>query len=534
MERFHGFWRSPDSKHIAFTEVDEKHIPVFRIIHQAKEELNKSAMDEIVYPFTGKENAYIKLAVVNIESLQTSWMDLGENHDVYLARVNWFNNSILTAQVENREQTEVNVLKFDIITGQQTLVLQETSTIWINLHSMFSPLDTNNKQDSFIWASERSGFRHLYLYNINGNLIRPITEGNFVVEEFLGINKEQGSVFVITTEKHATQRHLYEYSIKENKKRLITSEEGTHKIIINHQSTTFIDTFSSLTVPPTISMHSLADNTNLLSIFINNDPRINKFDLESPEIIDLPLPDQTILHAAIYIPNEEVFGPGPYPTIVNVYGGPHPQLVVNEWALTANLRTQNLVKNGYLVFIIDNRGSGHRGLQFERVLKGQFGKYEVEDQVFGVEWLISQSLADKNRIGITGWSYGGYMTLMCLSKASHIYKAGFAGAPTNDWRDYDTYYTEKYLGTPQKNSAGYEKSSAMNNIQGMKGKLMIAHGLIDENVHFRHTAKLINKLIELKKNYSLILFPNGRHSIRKKEERIYLEEKLFAFFVNSL
>ena len=208
--------------------------------------------------------------------------------------------------------------------------------------------------------------------------------------------------------------------------------------------------------------------------------------------------------------------------------------MVNEWTLIANLRIQNFVKNGYLVFIIDNRGSGHRGLQFEGVLKGQFGKYEVEDQVFGVEWLISQGLADKNRIGITGWSYGGYMTLMCLSKAPNIYKAGFAGAPTNDMRDYDTHYTERYLGTPNGNAEGFEKSCAMNNLQGMKGKLMIAHGLIDENVHFRHTAKLINKLTELQKNYSLILFPNGRHSIRKKEDRIYLEEKLFDFFVNSL
>ena len=280
-------------------------------------------------------------------------------------------------------------------------------------------------------------------------------------------------------------------------------------------------------------VRKILDKSDIFSVFAERDPKIDEFELRPPQIVKLQLPDKTFLYGAIYKPNED-FGQGPYPTIVKVYGGPHPQMVTNNWIMTSDLRTQNLVKHGFLVFILDNRGSGHRGLKFESVLKGQFGKYEVDDQIFGIEWLINQGLADKDRIGITGWSFGGYMSLMCLSKAPHIYKAAFAGAPTIDMRDYDTHYTERYLGNPEKNKEGYDKTSVINNVIEMTGKLMLAHGLIDENVHFRHTAKLINKLIEVDKNYSLILFPNGRHSIRKKEDRIYLEHKILEFFDYSL
>ena len=528
MGRTHGFWWSPDSQYIAFTEVNECHIPVFRIVHQAQEEPNK-AVDEISYPFAGKENAYIKLAVVNINDLQTIWMDLGENLDIYLARVNWFSDTILTAQIENREQTILDLVKFDIVNGNSTLILQEQSDNWINLHNLLTVFDSQK----LIWASERTGFRHLYLYDIQGNLLKEITKGDFLVEEIVKLNKEKGLIYVITTAKNPTQRHLYEFSMDDGTTRQISQEEGTHSITIDKQTNIYIDIFSSIANPPNIMVRRVSDNSVIFSVFNDIDPKIDEFDLKPPEIIELQLPDRTILYGAIYKPNEN-FGQGPYPTVIKVYGGPHPQMVSNNWTMTSDLRIQNLVKHGFLVFILDYRGSGHRGHKFESVLKGQFGKYEVEDQVFGIEWLINKGLAHKDRIGITGWSYGGYMSLMCLSKAPHIYKAAFAGAPINDVRDYDTHYTEKYLGNPEINKEGYDKTSVMNNVAGMTGKLMLAHGLIDENVHFRHTAKLINKLIELNKDYSLILFPNGRHSLRKKEDRTYLEHKILEFFLNSL
>jgi dipeptidyl-peptidase-4 len=240
--------------------------------------------------------------------------------------------------------------------------------------------------------------------------------------------------------------------------------------------------------------------------------------------------DGVRLHGALYRPE----GEGPCPTVVSVYGGPHAQRVTNGWGMTADLQAQYLRQLGFAVFKLDNRGSARRGLAFEGALKHNMGDVEVRDQIDGVRWLVEQGITDPERVGVTGWSYGGYMTLMCLLRAPETFQVGVAGAPVTHWDGYDTHYTERYMGLPEVNPAGYEESSPLNHVEALTGKLLIVHGLIDENVHFRHTARLVNALIRARKYYDLLLFPDERHMPRGLADRIYMHERIFNFFVENL
>jgi dipeptidyl-peptidase 4 len=243
--------------------------------------------------------------------------------------------------------------------------------------------------------------------------------------------------------------------------------------------------------------------------------------------------DGETLHGAIYRPPAR-FGGGPFPTIVNVYGGPHVQQVQNGWQMTVNMRAQYLSRLGFLVFMLDNRGSARRGLAFEGRIKHDMGNLEVRDQVDGVFWLVAQGLADPDRVGIYGWSYGGFMSAMSLARAPETFKVAVAGAPVTHYDGYDTHYTERYMGTPLSNPQGYAEGSVMHHVGKITGKLLIVHGLIDENVHFRHTARLVNALIRARKPYDLLLFPDERHMPRKLEDRVFMEEQIRDYFVQNL
>jgi len=240
------------------------------------------------------------------------------------------------------------------------------------------------------------------------------------------------------------------------------------------------------------------------------------------------------LQGAVYKPDPKVWGSGPYPAMVSCYGGPHVQFVQNSWLMTMDLRAQALVSRGFLVIKVDNRGSNRRGLDFEAPIKHKMGSVEVDDQVAAVKYCVNEGLCDASKVGIYGWSYGGYLSAMCLARASDVFKCAVSGAPVTSWDGYDTCYTERYMGTPQSNPDGYKSSSVMEHVSGMSGDLLLVHGLIDENVHFRHTARLINSLIAEQKVYQLLLFPNERHSPRSQKDREYMEEQIFSFIDKSL
>lgn len=530
LARYDGYWWSPDNRHIAYTEVDETHIPAYRIMHQGKATTGEHAQEDHRYPFAGEANAIVRLAVVPVDGGEPVWMDLDYDKEIYIARVFWWSADRLGAEILNREQTMVDLVAFDITIGDRTSILRETSSVWINRYDR--PMTILN-DGSFVWTSERSGFNHLYLYAANGELVRQLTDGEWMVDEIISVDRKNRQVYFEGNRQHPTERHLYSVSLDGAEICQITSEPGMHNTTIDHGHRHFVDVHDSLDTPPTVTLRSLADGAVVQTIHHPADPRLETYDLQAPELVSLENRVGVTLYGALFRPPER-FGPGPYPTVIHVYGGPHPQLVANQWRVTSALMLQYLREQGFLVFRLDNRGSARRGLEFEGAIKNRMGTVELDDQVDGVHWLVERGLADPERIGIHGYSYGGYMTLMGLAKAPDVFKVGVSGAPVTAWDGYDTCYTERYMGTPQSNPEGYAEGSPLNFVDNITGKLLLIHGMLDENVHFRHTARLINALMEARKAYDLLIFPDERHMPRHKAGRTYMNEHIVGYFQKYL
>ena len=531
MGRHTGYWWSFAGDEIAYTEVDETHIPTYRIVHQGKPE---PQFEDHGYPFAGADNAKVKLGVVAASGGATKWVELtmdGED-EVYLARVHWMPDGRLLAELQNRDQTRLDLVQFDLASGKPRVLLTEQSDVWINLHGAFHAFEATEGElaGGFLWASESTGFRHLAVHDRDGKPLRALTSGEWMVDGVECVDEDGGFVYFTGTKDGPTEHHLYRVPLGGGEIAKLTLEPGSHGIAFNRTCTRFVDTFSDLDTPPRQTMHDAATGKKLHDVFTEADPRVAELALQPPRLVTLKSRDGVELHGAVYEPD----GPGPHPTIVSVYGGPHAQRVTNSWGMPVDMRAQYLRGLGYLVFKLDNRGSARRGLQFEGALRHDMGNIEVADQVDGVNWLVEQGLTDEKRVGIYGWSYGGYMSAMALAKAPETFQAAVAGAPVTSWDGYDTHYTERYMSTPAKNPKGYADSSVLEHVEAITGKLMLVHGLIDENVHFRHTARLINALIKARKPYELLMFPDERHMPRGEADRIYMEERIAEFFDRAL
>ncbi|CAM6096505.1 unnamed protein product [Calypogeia fissa] len=550
MERRTGFWWSPDSQYIAFSEVDSSGIPSFRIMHQGKTNVGGDAEEDHSYPFAGQANVKVRLGIVAAAGGEVTWMQLHAgttefDDEEYLARVMWLPDGHLTAQVQNRTQTKLKLLKFDPMTGSREIMLTEESDVWVNLHDCFTPLQkgTGRLPGGFIWGSERSGFRHLYLYDASAKCLGPLTEGEWMVEQIAGVDENAGIIYFVGTKHSPLETHLYstnlfpDFSCPVPIPKKLTQGEGRHLVVLDHQMQRFVDIHDSLDTPPRVLLCSLDNGRLLVPIYEqpSQTPRARKLQLAAPEIVELTTGDDgTVLYGALYKPDPKLFGPPPYRTVVSVYGGPNVQTVCNSWMNTVDMRAQYLRSRGIMVWKLDNRGSARRGIKFEGALKNNMGHIDVEDQETGVQWLVRQGLANKNRVGIYGWSYGGYMAAMALARCPETFRCAVAGAPVTAWDGYDTHYTEKYMGMPYSNPEGYEVSSVMHHVHRIQGKLLLVHGMIDENVHFRHTARLINALTAAAKEYELLVFPDERHMPRGLRDRMYMEERICEFLDRNL
>ncbi|KAI4340920.1 hypothetical protein MLD38_025712 [Melastoma candidum] len=551
MDRKNGYWWSLDSQFIAFTQIDSSGVPLFRIMHQGKRLVGPEAQEDHAYPFAGARNVKVRLGVVSSSGGPISWMDLEcggddrvDSEDEYLARVNWIHENAIIAQVLNRSHTKLKVIKFDISSGQKQVILVEEQEPWINLHDCFTPLDKGsaNSSGGFIWASERTGFRHLYLQDANGTCLGPITEGEWMVEQIAGISEAAGIVYFTGTVDGPLEHHLYSTRLIPDRNsplpapKRLTQGKGKHVVVLDHHLRTFVDIYDSLTSPPRISLCSLHDGSPIVSLYEPpfTIPRLKKLQLQPPELMHVQGNDGTVLYGALYRPDRERFGPPPYKTLISVYGGPGVQLVCDSWTNTVDMKAQYLRSKGILVWKLDNRGGTRRGLRFEGALKQRFGYIDVEDQVAGAEWLIKEGLAQARHLGLYGWSYGGYLSAMALMRRPDMFCCAVSGAPVTAWDGYDTFYTEKYMGHPAVSEEAYESSSVMPHVDQLTGKLLLVHGMIDENVHFRHTARLINELVSKGKRYELLIFPDERHMPRRLRDRIYMEERIWEFIERNL
>ena len=538
MGRSTGYWWAPDDAHIAFARVDETLVKVTQRFEIAADNV---ATFEQRYPAAGGENVAIRLGVTNVLSGQTTWVDLGPEADIYLARVNWLpDGKTIAIQRESRNQHRLDLLFADITTGKTRVVLTETSDSWIDLNDDLTFL---TKAREFVWVSARDGFPHLYLYDYEGRLLRRLTVGDWSVDDFRGraikaIDEEHRLVYFTATAKSPLERQLYRVSLDTqdpSKMDRITREDGLHSIVMQPEGNFYVDSFNSINKPPQVGLH--ASDGALLSYLIENP--LNGLHPDAPYAADNSVPefgtlaaaDGQRLHYRLFKPLH--FDPHKqYPAIIDVYGGPGVQRVLNSW--TGSSFTQILTRAGYVVFQLDNRGSAFRGNAFQSPIRGRLGEIEVADQLVGARWLGSQAFVDPARIGVWGWSYGGYLTLMLMFKAPDVFRAGIAGAPVTDWSLYDTHYTERYLDTPQANAGGYDASSALSYAKNLRGSLLVMHGMADDNVLFLHSTKLFRKLQDLGKPFDIMIYPGAKHGLIRQHDGRHAYATILSFFKRNL
>lgn len=526
MDRSSGFWWSSDGLLIAYTEVDETGISVYPIVHQGKD---APEVESSRYPFAGGPNARVRLGIVPASGGKTVWVRLPDGGgDVYLARVRWDEDGTLLVQVQSRDQKSLKLWRVDAPTGRAALLLEDRSDTWVELHNDLRPLSDGR----FLWSAESAGFRRLELRARDGALVRRLTSGDWPVDALDGVDEKDGVVYFSGAKDGPLERPIFKTRLEGGPVERVTPETGWHQATFSLDGRHFVDVHDSAAMPPRVLLKD-GSGRQVRVLDENADPEPRALGLAPPELVTLQVEGGTLLHGAIYRPRTLEKG-RKYPAIVRVYGGPTAQTVKDSWELTQDLRAQYLARHGFIVFRLDNRGTPRRGQAFETALDRRLGSVEVEDQIAGARWLARLPYVDGERIGIYGWSYGGYMAARCLLKAPDLFKAAVAGAPVADWDGYDTHYTERYMGKPQENSAGYRDSSLLPLAPLLKGKLLIVHGMADENVHFRHTARLINALNSAQKRYDLLIFPDERHLPRGEKDRTYLEARLVEFFDRTL
>jgi dipeptidyl-peptidase 4 len=530
LDRLSGYWPSPHGDLVAFEQVDESHIPIYPIVHQGKAVLE---IEEHRYPFAGAENARVKLGVVSTASEETIFMEPGRVKGGYLARVNWHPDGRLLVQWLSRDWRQLELVAYDVRTGHGRAILVDDADPWINLHNDLRIVEATGE---FTWSSERSAFRHLYLYAPDGRLIRQLTSGDWPAEAIVELDERGGQLYFLGWQKSPVERHLFRVSLEGGEPEQLTSEPGMHGVVIAPDFSSFIDVWDNREHPPSITVRSM---TGAPQHVLHESTPVD-LDLRAPELHQLRTRDGVELHAAVYRPHSpppragEGQRGGRAPVIVEVYGGPGPQMVNDSWVQTVDLRAQWLAQHGFVVLKVDNRGSARRGLAFEAPIARRMGQVEVRDQVDGVRWLGTLGFADTDRVGIYGWSYGGYMTLMALFTAPDVFKAGIAGAPVTFYEGYDTAYTEKYMGTPADNPEGYRLGSPLTYADQLRAPLLVVHGMIDENVHFRHTARLMQALIDAGKPFESLIYPNERHTPRSEKDRVDMERRFLEFFQRNL
>ena len=527
MGRFTGYWWSPDGRRIAYEEADDRHIPAYTIAHMGADDTSAEVHR---YPFPGKANAKVRLGVVDVGGGETRWLDIAPpGADLYLARVEWGGPKDVLVQILSRDQRSLRLDRLDVDANRKSTLIEDRAETWVNLSDDLRVVPGTGE---ILWSTERTGYRHLELRDKAGALIRTLTAGDWPVDSVLAVDAARREVWFAAGRESPTESQVYRVSMDGGTVDKIGRERGTHKAVVSPDGNFYVDTFSSRSRPPTTTIRDRTGKVLATLDDAGTDPRIAEYALERPQITEFKGRDGTRLFGAFYAPRTLA---EKAPLVVLVYGGPHVQRVAESWDLTADLQAQMLAARGFAVWKCDNRGSSRRGHAFEAALSRDMGTVEVRDQVDGVKFAAqSWPVVDASKVGVTGGSYGGYMTLRCLALAPEVFSAGVAVAPVTDWDGYDTCYTERYMGTPADNPEGYKRASVLANLDGLAGDLLIVHGLIDENVHYRHTARLVAALMAAGKPFSALPIPEERHSSRAVVSRKYVASALAAFFEASL
>ncbi|MDA8209003.1 MAG: DPP IV N-terminal domain-containing protein [Actinomycetota bacterium] len=522
LDRLEGFWISPDGTQVAFTEVDESEVPEFPLVHMGGDDWT---LERHRYPFAGEANAKVRLCVTGIDGGALAWVPLPEDSEFYLAKVLWLGNQHLVAATVDRLQQHLKWWIYDLKHLGLSLIHEERGNPWVNLPVGAIAIG----EESLLTTTEKSGFAQLCEITVSGEA-HPHELGDWMVTNLVAVLPESRAAFFMATEAGPLERHLYRLDLDQGSMSRVTETPGMHDALVDPTGSHVLDQWSNRAAGVRSELR-LAGGT-MMRIGAEP-PTAEELGLVPPQLFTVTAATGETLHGAVYLPAGR--GSGLRPGVVSVYGGPHAQTVNDSWELlTADLVAQHLASQGVVVVKLDNRGSTARGKAFEAHLYRRFASAELEDQLLAVKHIIEHHQVDPARIGIYGWSYGGFMTIRALTGAPEVFKAGVAGAPVVDFRYYDTAYTERYLGLPADSAEAYESSDLARAAGSLAGKLLVIHGLADENVHFRNTARFLEAATREGKQVDLMLLPASRHSPRGFETLREIARRRAEYLLDNL
>ncbi|WP_395784210.1 S9 family peptidase [Aquirufa sp.] len=527
-----AFAWSPDSKKIAFYTFDETQVPVYNM--QMWGDLYPKDY-RYKYPKAGEANSIVSLSIANIENNLTQKVAVGPIKDQYIPRMKWTKSSDVLAFIRlNRLQNHMELIHHQLSQAKETIVYEEKSDTSIEIESIGNDITYLNDQKNFIFTSEKSGFKHIYLREIASGKQQAITQGNWEVDDFYGFDEKTKTLYFNSTERTPIGRDVYQIQLNGSGKKLIAGTSGTNTATFSPDFSYYILTQSSAKSPSKFTLHNtksglmrvLEDNATLAS-------QITEYGISPREFFEIPLANGDHLNGYVIKPSN--FDPNKkYPVLMHVYGGPGSQQVLDTFPGADFYWYQMLLKKGYLIYCVDNRGTGARGVAFKKITYQNLGKIEVEDQIFAAKYLGGLPYIDASRIGIWGWSYGGFMSANCLMQGSSVFKAAISVAPVTNWRFYDSIYTERYQRTPQENPRGYDDNSPVNHVDKLKGNLLLVHGTGDDNVHFQNAVALEDALIHANKQFQSFYYPNRNHGIYGGNTRLHLYQMMTNFLEKNL
>lgn len=530
-------WKwSPDSKHIAYWQTDERHVKRFV---STDYEGQYPDYTDIPYPKVGERNPIVRIGVVNIETGENVWQTEAAENEV-IPRIYWTSNPGQLAVVKmNRQQTELDLHFFDVTTGEGNLVMQETSDKgWIDVYDFFAGIQDYfvfpGDRDEFMWFSNRDGYKHIYRFNYDGDLINQVTDGDWRVTIVHAVNSDDERIYYSSTEESPLERHLYSIKFDGSEKRKLTQSSGTHTISMGQDGTYYIDTWSNVSTPKQVELWTSGNGGEMLTKLVDNESvkeYINTYAYSPRELIKIPTSYGAELDGFIIKPTN--FNPDhSYPLIMMIYGGPGAQGVYNQFETSAWY--QYLAQQGYVIANVNNRGSGGYSWDFETSVYKNLGHLEAADYVETANYLSSEyDWIDAERMAIRGHSYGGYMSAMTMVLHPGVFKVGIVAAPVTDWRLYDTIYTERYMGLLDENLEGYKNSSVMPHAENLEGHLLVAHSSMDENVHVQNTMQMITALTNAGKDVDLRIYPPGDHSVSYNNQSYLLLYKTYTNYLNK-
>ena len=520
---------SRDGDYLAYLRFDESDVPEFSMDVYGQDLYPTQSVFK--YPKAGEKNAQVSLHIHQLKGGSTADIDLSPWPYEYIPRMKWSKNpDQLAVQLLNRAQNDLVLLQVDMRENQTRVLLQEHDEAYIDIHDDLTFLNDN----SFIWPSEQDGWRHLYHYNAQGELIRQLTQGNYDVTAFYGFNPRIGRLYFQSSQRGSIYRDLYSMNISGTNKVRLSQEKGTHDADFSADFSHFIQKFSSVTTPNRFTLHSGLDGSELRVLEDNSEliDLVKNYNL-NPKTFDSIYVNGNWLNTYVIKP-KSIDLTKKYPVLMFQYSGPGSQQVADRWNNANDYWHQYLVNQGLVVVCVDGRGTGLKGRDFKKVTQGKLGLYEVQDQIAAAQQIAKWSNVNPDKIGIWGWSYGGFMSANCLFQGEGIFSMAISVAPVTSWRFYDSIYTERYMGLPQDNAQGYDAYAPLDHVSKMTGDLLLVHGTADDNVHVQNSMRLIDALVKANKPFDWLIYPDKNHGIYGGYTRQHLYRKMTDFIQKNL